>query len=336
MGDRDHRGHEAGREIAPLPDGGVTRREVLARVGKAGLAVAGVGGVSFWLHGREVASGPGDSGPRVWDYRVEGGPGGLVFASGAVDRPEDLLRGVLEALGGLGRFVSRGDRVLIKPNVGWDRNERQAANTNPGLVAALVRACLDAGAARVVVADASCNDPVRAFTRSGVGRAAQEAGAKVIVPGREDFVEVPVGGEVLGRWPVLRALRAADKVIDVPVVKHHSLTKMTCAMKNLYGILGGRRNLLHQRIHQSIFDLANFVRPTLVVVDALRVLFRNGPQGGSFKDVREVGRVAATTDPVLADAWACTHLGLEPGDLGYVRLADGVLGSADLSLVREV
>ena len=200
----------------------------------------------------------------------------------------------------------------------------------------LVRLCLEAGASRVVVVDVPCNDAQATFTRSGIGLAAQQAGAQVILPGHRDFRTISLSGGVLQEWPVLAAVLDADRLINVPIVKHHSLTRLTAGMKNLYGIIGGRRNLLHQRIDQSLLDLGSFFRPTLVVVDAIRVLLRNGPTGGSLQDVQEVGQLAACTDPVAADAWAATFLGLPPAELGFLRLAHGVLGRYDLQRVREV
>ncbi len=313
------------------------RREALRRVALCGLAGAGVAAGAWWLHGRGVGPQRASAGPLRLDLRNPEALTGaeLVWAKGGVSDAAELVRTTVAALGGMGRFVRRGERVLIKPNVGWDRNERQAANTNPTVVATLVRLCAEAGAAEVIVSDVSCNDLRRAFTRSGVGQAARDAGATVLLPGDEDFREVDFGGKVLGGWPVLAPLLTVDRVINVPIVKHHSLTGMTCAMKNLYGIIGGKRNLLHQGIHQSIVDLGLFLRPTLVVVDGLRVLFRNGPQGGSLRDVREEGQIAVTTDPVAADAWAAGLLQLNPRDLETLRMANGLLGSLDLSQARQ-
>ena len=256
----------------------------------------------------------------------------LAWARGTA--PDAMARAAVGALGGMARFVARGDRVAVKPNIGWDRDPRHAANTNPEVVASLVAQCFEAGAAEVVVTDASCNDPRRAFSRSGIGEAARAAGATVLLPEPHLFQLVPVGGRVLGEWPVFRPFLTPDKVINVAPVKHHGLSGATIGMKNWYGLLGGRRNLLHQDIHGSIFDLAHFMRPTLTVIDAVRVLVRNGPQGGSYRDAEERGLLAATTDLVAGDAWGVELLGRKPLDIGYVRLADGVLGTADWRSLR--
>jgi uncharacterized protein (DUF362 family) len=232
------------------------------------------------------------------------------------------LRAALEGIGGIGRFVQPGERVVVKPNVGWDRTPAQGANTNPALVGGMVELCLAAGAASVMVTDISCNDPRRSFLRSGIREAAEASGATVRLPAEEDFGEADLGGVVLKNWTVLRHFVEADRFINMPVIKHHNLTLCTIGMKNLYGILGGRRNRLHQEIDQSIVDLAAFVRPTLTVVDGTRVLFRSGPQGGSLDDVTVENTVLCSTDPVAADARGSEFLGLSPDRVSHIVLAD--------------
>ena len=174
---------------------------------------------------------------------------------------------------------------MLKPNIAWDRTPEQAANTNPDLVAEVVRQCWQAGAKRVIVTDVSCNEPRRCFQRSGIEAAARAEGAEVILPDPDHFREVDMGGVVLKNWPVFTPFLEADKVINLPIAKHHVLTGATLGMKNWYGILGGERNRLHQQIHQSLADLANFMLPTLTFMDCYRVLLRNGPTGGNPEDV---------------------------------------------------
>jgi uncharacterized protein (DUF362 family) len=244
----------------------------------------------------------------------------MVVAHG--EGPERLLRKALEELGGIKRFVARGDVVLVKPNIAWDRTPEQAANTNPTLVAEMVRLCREAGAARVVVTDVSCNEPRRCFQRSGIGAAARAAGAQVVLPEERRFVEADLRGEVLTVWPVLQPFLEADKIINVPIAKSHDLTGVTLGMKNWYGILGGARHRLHQRIDESLADLADFMRPTLTLLDAYRVLLRNGPTGGSLDDVALEKTLVAGTDPVAIDAYvakAYWNLGVE--QLPYLKLA---------------
>ena len=245
----------------------------------------------------------------------------MVIAQGG-DDPAQLVRRAFEELGGIRRFVSRTDVVVVKPNIGWDRTPEQAANTNPSLVAEVVRQCWDAGAKKVIVADVSCNDPRRCFQRSGIAEAARRAGAEVILPEPERFKDVDLQGEVLQNWPVFEPFLAADKIINLPIAKHHSLTGTTLGMKNWYGILGGPRHQLHQRIHESLVDLADFIRPTLTIIDAYRVLMRNGPTGGSVEDVVLKRTVLAGTDPVALDAYAAkAYWNLDLNSLPYLRLA---------------
>ncbi|MDP9149569.1 MAG: DUF362 domain-containing protein, partial [Myxococcota bacterium] len=236
--------------------------------------------------------------------------------------PEQLVRRAVDALGGMAKFVSRGDVVVVKPNIGWDRMPIHAANTNPDVVAAVIKLAYDAGAKKVVVADGSCNDPNRCFQRSGIWRAAYALGAQVVLPQEHHFRTMRLKGDVLDEWPVFTTLVEADKVINVPVAKHHNLAKYTAAMKNWYGVLGGRRNRLHQSIDLSIADLATFMRPSLVIVDAWRVLMRNGPQGGNVDDARDMHTILATVDQVAADAYGCTLIGQRPENLPYLAMGE--------------
>jgi uncharacterized protein (DUF362 family) len=245
----------------------------------------------------------------------------------------------LEALGGMGTFVTPGDRVLIKPNVAWKRIPQQAATTNPDVVQELIRLCRDAGAKEVVVFDSPCDPGVATFRASGILRASEAAGARVAYPEKTDYVRVQFGGDLIGAWPVWKELPDFDKVINAPIVKHHVQSRVTCGMKNWYGILGGDRGLLHQNIHGSIVDLANAVRPTLTVMDAQRILMRNGPTGGSLGDVKELRAIAAGVDPVALDTWATVELEAAVDDVPFLSMAEqkgiGTTHWMDLRL-REV
>jgi uncharacterized protein (DUF362 family) len=299
------------------------RREIL-RQAFTGLAIAGtslaLGHVLYHPPGMSKAT---DADQRqVRDFRVTAGPFPDVVVARSVTDPAELTRLALLALGGMSRFISRGDIVAIKPNIGWDRTPAQAANTNPLVVAEVVRLCLEAGAHRVVVTDASCNEARRSFQRSGIWQAAHAAGADVLLPAEHRFRGMRIRGELLDHWPVYKPLIEADKVINVPIAKHHNLSLYTGAMKNWYGVLGGRRNRLHQNIHLSIADLATFMRPTLTVLDATRVLLRNGPQGGNLADARDLHQVVAGTDEVAIDSYGATLIGVDPGRVGYLLLGE--------------
>ena len=225
---------------------------------------------------------------------------------------------------------------MVKPNIGWDRTPEQAANTNPDVVAEIVRQCSNAGAKRVIVTDVSCNDPRRCFQRSGIAEAARLAGAEVVLPDPAMFKDVDLQGEILRAWPVLDLFLNADKIINVPIAKHHSLTGVTLGMKNWYGMLGGPRHQLHQRIHESLVALADFVRPTLTIVDCYRILARNGPTGGNLQDVILKKTLVAGTDPVALDAYvAKAYWNLEVSSLPYLKMAaNRGLGTYEFEKVR--
>jgi len=307
------------------------RRQLLRQWGPGILASAALGTLGWRLYGS-----PGrhrrETSQRVVplpDWRVgTETPTALAVVGG--HGPQGNLRRAVGALGGLERFIHPGERVALKPNCAWDRTAEQAANTNPELIGELVLVCLEAGAASVVVVDNSCHDPKRTFARSGIAAAARQAGAAVAHQGSSGTEVVDLGGTVLGRWQVLRPLLEADRVINVPIVKHHSLCRATLGMKNWMGAVVGRRASLHQRIHQVCAELGAAFRPTLTVVDATRVLTSGGPTGGSLDLVRPLDRVAVSTDPVAADAWGGSLLDLGLRELRYLAIAQRVgIGTAD-------
>ncbi len=305
------------------------RRDFLIRTGQAVALAAVTGGAGILFHNREV----GGYSPILAvkpQFQIEPDSSLPAVTMAKNLDPITALHQSLDAIGGIRRFVNAGERVTVKPNIGWDRLPEQAANTNPLLVGEMVRLCLEAGAAEVVVTDMSCNEPRRCFLRSGIREAAEKAGGKVILPVEDDFVQVNLDGQMLTTWPVLKHFVQTDKLINMPIVKQHSLSQCTIAMKNLYGILGGPRHQLHQQIDQSIVDLARFCTPTLTVVDATRVLLRNGPTGGSLDDVAAENSVMCATDQVAADARGAEFLGLQAHRVGHIRLAEkSGLGTMD-------
>jgi len=316
-----------------------TRRRLLRSAGLAAGAAAGFTALGLLSFSREPVRREQEPVHRLKDFRVEASAVRPDLAVVRGQQVEPMVRAVLDALGGMSRFVAKGDRVLLKPNVGWDRQPEQAANTNPEVVGAVARLCLEAGAGQVLVTDVSLNDPQRCFARSGIQAAAQDAGAQVRLPGTNDFLQTDMQGDLLKVWPVSRFFHQADKIINLPVVKHHSLCGCTLAMKNWYGALGGRRNQLHQRIHISIVDLAAALRPTLTVMDATRVLRHNGPTGGSLDDVRIENTLIAGTDEVAIDAYSLGFLDLEPSAVPFLALGEqrglGVVDWRGLRLVEN-
>jgi len=268
---------------------------------------------------------------------AETAPGQSVMS---VVRGEDnaaITRAAIDAVGGMSKFVSKGDVVIVKPNIGWDRTPEQAANTDPVVVATVVAMALDAGAKKVKVFDNTCNHERRCYQRSGIKAAAEEAGADVFYTEARKYKKVDLGGERLKEWPVYSDALEADKIINVPVAKHHTLAKLTLSMKNFMGLIGGQRNLLHQALDTNIVDLTAYFKPTLTVLDAVRILTSNGPQGGNLADVETHHTVAASTDPVAIDAWGATLFDTTGDKLGYVREGyERGLGEMDLSKIEII
>ncbi len=243
----------------------------------------------------------------------------LVIARGA--SPAKNVEALLARIGGMEKVIAKGDVVAIKPNVGWNRTPPQAANTDPEVVAALVRACLAAGAKEVVVCDNSVHDNAQSFARSGIRAAVEKAGGRVVLAGEAEKRDREIPGKS-GRWPLLEPIFGATKLINVPVAKNHGLTQFTGGMKNWLGAVAGKRNGLHAGIDESLVGLALLMRPTLTVVDATRALLRNGPVGGNLADVKRLDTVALSFDPVAVDAWAAAQLGFDPNRIGHIVLAE--------------
>ena len=263
-------------------------------------------------------------------------------AAGAIDlavahgsSPAKITKAAIDALGGIRKFISKGDVVVIKPNIGWDRTPEQAANTNPEVVATVVKLCFEAGAKKVKVFDRPVNDPRRCYVQSGIADAAGAAGAEVNHVDERKFRDVKINGEALKTWPLYSEVLDADKVINIPIAKHHSLAKITMAMKNWMGMMGGSRRQIHQKLDESLVDLTLVIKPTLTILDAVRILTANGPQGGSLTDVKRLDIVIAGADQVAVDSYGATLFGMKGSDLGYVKLADKRgLGIMDLSKLK--
>lgn len=254
--------------------------------------------------------------------------------------PETMTRAALAGLGGMGQIVSRGDVVIVKPNIGWDRTEEQAANTHPEVVKAVVAMCLDAGAKSVRVMDRPCNDPRRCYQRSGIQPAILSLGAPEATIEHMDerkFVEIPLKNPEgsLKSWTFYKDFLEADKVINIPVAKHHNATRLTMSLKNVMGILGGNRGNIHHDLDRNIAELNAVFKFHLHVLDAVRILTANGPQGGRVKDVRAMNIIAASTDPVALDSYGTTLFGLTANDVPHIQHAARLgLGISDLGKVK--
>ena len=267
------------------------------------------------------------------------------LASGTI--PGENVRRAVGALGGMKSFVTRGDVVVLKPNIGWDRTPEQAANTSPEVVVALAEMCLSAGAKEVRVFDRTCNEPRRCYANSGI-QAAVEAFAKrhgasdaarVYHVEERKFRRTSIPGALaLKEWDLYRDALEADRIVNVPVAKHHSLATVTLGLKNMMGIMGGNRGQIHFNLSDCLVDLHRRVPTHLTVVDATRVLLRNGPSGGDPADVRAAGRVFASADVVAVDVVAAEKVfGWKARDVAHIQKAlDSGLGVASPARIRTV
>lgn len=286
------------------------RREFLTTCAAAGLG--------YSMSGLFASSALAQSVPVMSIARYKSSP---AEAEAVAEEAEKLTRAAIDALGGMSKFVSKGDVVFIKPNIGWDRTPEMAANTNPQVIATLIKMCSEAGAKEVKVSDNTCNPEQRTFARSGIKEAAEKAGARVFFLNPSRYKKMAVNGQVIKEWEIYPEFVEADKFINVPIAKHHQISEATIGMKNLMGVIGGARDQIHQQIDKTLPDLAAFMKPDLIVVDGIRVLLRNGPVGGNLKDVARKDVIAAGTDQVALDAFGATLIGRKPEDISHIKEA---------------
>jgi uncharacterized protein (DUF362 family) len=253
------------------------------------------------------------------------------------DSPTAIVQAAIKAVGGIERFVKTGNDVIIKPNIcvayhGPD----YAATTNPEVVAALVSLCLGAGARRVRVMDYPFGGTAeQAYAKSGISDAVKAAGGQMEVMAQMKFQDTAIPqGKDLTQIRVYRDALDADVFINVPIAKDHGLARLTLGMKNLLGVIWARSNM-HRNMGQRIGELTSLVRPTLTVVDGVRILMANGPTGGNLNDVKRANTLIASHDIVAADAYATSLFGLKPSDIAYITAAaDMGLGTMDLKGVK--
>ena len=288
----------------------VTRRESIKKLLRVSGCLTFSGAAAFASN----SAGSGRPGTANNGFMVEG-----VGETSDYDVKE-LTRKTFEAGGGISKFISKGDVVVVKPNISWARRPEMAASTNPTVMEAVVELCQEAGARKVRIADNTIHDARRCFALTGAGMVAKNTGADLIYPRSSLMRRMKLQGNRLDIWPVFVPLVEADKVINLPVAKHHSLSVLTLGMKNWIGAVGGRRNKLHQDIHMTIVDLAQFFNPTVTLIDGIRIMTRNGPSGGSTSDVVQKNTLILSNDPVAADARAARLFGRKPEQIGFIKL----------------
>lgn len=237
--------------------------------------------------------------------------------------PAQMFDKAIAAMGGIGKFVKAGQTVVVKPNIGWDTPEELGANTNPRLVARIVEQCLKAGAKDVFVFDNTCDTWNRCYANSGIEDAVKNAGGRMVPGNTENYyksVSIP-NGKRLKEAKVHELILNADVFINVPVLKHHSSAKVTICLKNLMGVVWDRRYWHRNDLHQCIADFGTWRKPDLNIVDAYRVMTRNGPRGVSQADLVMKRSLIISTDMVAADAAASRIFGEEPSEIGHIKIA---------------
>lgn len=245
-------------------------------------------------------------------------PGGDPVSKVTGESPYEITKKGVELIGGMNKFISKQDIVMIKPNIGWNRRVEHAANTNPEVLKAVIEMAFDAGAKKVIVMDNSCHKSEDTYRRSGIKDAVEKSGAEIRFSDENRLIVHDFKGEKLKRWPVFKDHLEVDKFINVPILKHHSSAGLTIGMKNLYGIIGGRRGKLHRNMGENIADLANGFKTDLTIVDAYRILKKNGPVGGRLSDVELKKTVICSRNIFEADVVAVDLFGKSIDEVDFI------------------
>lgn len=304
------------------------RRNFISTTLKASL-IAGAGLSSFnFAHSLSSKSFPFSS-----DYDLAAIKGG---------EPDAMFDEAIKSLGGMSKFVKKGQTVVVKPNIGWDVSPERAGNTNPLLVKQIIKQCFDAGAKDVYVFDHTCDNWNKCYSNSGIERAVKDAKGKIVSGASESYYqEVTIKqGKKLKKTKVHELILESDVFINVPILKNHSSADLTIGMKNLMGNVWDRGFWHANDLHQCIADFTSWRKPDLTVVDAYYVMKKNGPRGVSKDDVVTMKSQIVATDIVAADAAAAKLFGKNPEDVEHIKIADemklGTMKLDKLSIYRKI
>lgn len=278
--------------------------------------------MSFGRYEKMFAGKPMPSGANYDLVAVMGGEPAAMFDLG------------IQAIGGMGTFVGKGQKVLVKPNIGWDVVPDKGANTNPALVKRVIEHCLRAGAKEVYVFDNTCDNWIKCYKNSGIEQAVKDAGGKMVPGGSESYyqeVTIP-NGKKLTKTKVHELVLSSDVFINVPVLKNHSSARMTGALKNMMGVVWDRGYWHRNNLNQCIADYTLFERkPALNIMDAYNVMMRNGPRGVSVGDLSNMKSLMISTDWVAIDAAGAKLMGKEPASIEHIALA-AAMGAGKMDL----
>ncbi len=240
--------------------------------------------------------------------------------------PDIMFNKGIELMGGMKLFVKRGQTVLVKPNIGFNRTPEFGATTNPLLLKTIIEHCFGAGAKKVYVFDHEASSAyglaAKCYKNSGIQSAANQAGA-IVAPG-DDYkyyqaVKIP-GAKNLMTTDVHELLLETDVFINVPVLKHHSYTHITMAMKNLMGVVWDRMYYHSAGLDQCIAEFCLYKKPDLNVLDAYRVMKAHGPYGNSPNDVVLAKSLLISEDIVAIDTAASLIFGISPQKVDYITM----------------
>jgi uncharacterized protein (DUF362 family) len=243
----------------------------------------------------------------------------------------------IAALGGMSAFVKKNQKVVIKPNIGWDVTPEKAANTNPALVGRIVQACYAAGAKSVYVFDNTCDNWQRSYKNSGIEKAVKDAGG-ILAPGNTEnyYQDITIkGAKRLPNAKVHELVLSSDVFINVPILKNHGSTKLTISMKNMMGVVWDRKFWHRNDLHQCIADFGLWRRPDLNIVDCYAVMKQNGPRGTSQEDVMLLKSLLIGKDMVAVDSAATKVFGMNPEEIQYIKNAEALkLGTTNLDKLK--
>ncbi|MDI6786453.1 MAG: DUF362 domain-containing protein [bacterium] len=253
--------------------------------------------------------------------------------------PADLVKNAIKVMGGMSRFVKRGDMVVLKPNFSFDNPPEYASTTHPDLIYEVISMCYKAGARKVKVIDRTCYARNRCLEISGIRKAVEEANGEITYLSSKRFIEVKLHrAKDLEKISIYKDVLTADCLINMPIAKHHAITELTLGIKNWMGVIGGDRGrLIHPNIHQKLADICTVLKPNLVIMDATRILLRNGPSGGDLKDVKNLRTIVVGTDQVAVDSYATTFFGKIGREIEYIKNAYLMgLGEIDIKKMRII
>ncbi len=308
------------------------RREFL----KQGIALGLVAGTSVFL-GKTV---------NIWAKEATRNTPDLVAVKNG--EPEAMFKKAISLMGGMEQFVKKGQSVVVKPNIGFPSKPQLGATTNPLLVKSIIEHCLAAGAKKVYVFDhvVSLNAGLadKCYKLSGIEDIAKNAGAIVVPADNAKYykdVKIP-GGKKLSYAKVHELVLNSEALINVPVLKHHSFSHLSIAMKNLMGIVWDRLAYHESGLDQCIADFCLFCKPTLNVVDAYRVIMRNGPYapGNASLAARDIDlkkTLLISRDIVAVDTAAAKIFGMGPEDIAYIGMGhQHKIGNMNLDELKVV